>query len=184
VVIDGAVRTASAYIALVAAGLALAGCGGGDGNAGNAQGGGTTGGTVSTGPSPDGASPSRAQRSDQVAIETAIRSYTAAIAGGRATTACRLLSTTGQRFLSETDTSYRASTNSLKSCERAARKAAALKVGQGTMRDLRHPAVANVNVVRDRATAFVLNASPPIQDGVELVKEGNQWKLSRPPGIP
>ena len=113
-----------------------------------------------------------------------IRTYTAAIAGKRAATACRLLSSTGQRFLSETDSSYRASTDSFRTCERAAKKAAAVKVGQGTMRDLEHPTVANINVVPGAATAFVLNASPPIQDGVELVKQGNQWKLSRPPGIP
>jgi hypothetical protein len=52
------------------------------------------------------------------------------------------------------------------------------------MRDLKHPIVANINVVPGGATAFVLSASPPIQDGVELVKQGNQWRLSRPPGIP
>ena len=52
------------------------------------------------------------------------------------------------------------------------------------MRDLEHPTVANINVVPGGATAFVLNASPPIHDDVELVKQGDQWKLSRPPGIP
>src|SRR5438309_5580378 len=99
------------WIAILAAGLALAGCGGGS-KGGNAQsaGGGTAGGTGTTGSTgasggsvqtPSGATKRGVQKSDQTMIESVIRSYTAAIADNRAAAACGLLNSTGQRFLSE-----------------------------------------------------------------------------------
>ena len=101
----------------------------------------------------------------------------------RAAAACGLLNSTGQRFLSETDPSYHASSFSVRTCERAAAKSAALPVGQGTVKDLKNPTVANIRTVRGTATAIVVSTNPPIQGIVELVKEGSRWKISRPPGI-
>src|SRR2546425_9708245 len=76
----------SKWIAILAAGLALAGCGGG-GKGGNAQsaGGGTgsagrTGGSGGSVQSPGGAAQSGGPKCDQTKIAAAIPSYTAAIA--------------------------------------------------------------------------------------------------------